>query len=382
MSRVVIVGGGVIGLSLAYELSGRGADVVALERDAFARKASWAGAGILLPVCLKTSIHPFDQLEAFSTELHQTWSGQLLSETGIDNGFAKCGGLYIARSAGEVALLAGSYEYWRQREIPFDVLSRQNVVQRFPVLQSAVERSKMFQATFVPGEYQIRNPDHNRALLAACRQRGVKLIQQVDVALLCDRQRVLSVQAGDQTMAADQFCFCAGPWTAELVAGLGVELPMQPVRGHMVLYKLPQRMFSSVINEGSRYLVPRADGHVLAGSTIEEVGFDESIDEQEVTGLKAWAASVLPNLNDSCVAKVWTGLRPGTYDGFPYLGRLPGFENAFVSTGHFKAGLHTSTGSAVVMADLLLGRKPTIDLTPFAVSRVNDRFHRKSIENS
>jgi glycine oxidase len=125
-----------------------------------------------------------------------------------------------------------------------------------------------------------------------------------------------------------------------------------------------------VINEGTRYIVPRDDGHVLVGATIEEVGFDESTTQRELDQLAADAKRLVPNLTKDKIVQTWAGLRPGTHDGFPYMGRLPGFDNAFVSTGHFKTGLQLSSGSAVAMADLIEEKPSFVDLTPFDPSRV------------
>ena len=117
-------------------------------------------------------------------------------------------------------------------------------------------------------------------------------------------------------------------------------------------------------------MVPRADGHVLAGATIEEVGFDCHTTEDEVADLRAWAESITEDLGPENYIRAWAGLRPGTYDGFPYLGRLADFNNAIVATGHFKAGLQTSAGTAKVIADLAEQKAPEIDLTPFSPNRV------------
>ena len=274
MSRTVIVGGGVIGLSLAYELACRAEQekrqhkITLIDSHAFANQASRAGAGILLPASGQTAIHPFDQLEAIGSDLHETWSAQLKAETGIDNGFRKCGGLYLARTIGEVALLAGTLEHWRQREIDFEELTAEQLVTQYPVLKELIEQNTRKKSVFVPSEYQFRNPDHLKALITACRQRGVNLHERVGATELeMQNDRVVAVKSKTNTWAADQFCFTAGPWTSQLCASIGFDLPMQPVKGHIVLYKLDQQQFSPVINEGSRYLVPREDGHVLAGST-------------------------------------------------------------------------------------------------------------------
>ncbi len=388
MSRTVIVGGGVIGLSLAWELACRNEqsngdqEIVLIDNSSLAGRASWAGAGILLPTNLQTAIHPIDQLEGLSNQLHETWSQRLKSETGVENGFRKCGGLYLARTVGEIALLAGTLEHWRQREIDFEAVANDQLGKRFPAFKDLSYGSDRLKAVFVPGEYQFRNPDHLKALIAACEKRGVKFHDCAETTELeVQQNRIVAVKSKSQTWETDQVCLTAGPWTAELCASIGFELPMQPVKGHMVLYKLDRQEFLPVVNEGSRYLVPREDGHVLAGSTIQESDFDDSIDPNEINGLKAWARSVLPELDESKVADCWTGLRPGTFDGFPYMGRIPDMQNLFVSTGHFKAGLQLSPACAVVMADLIEGKQPKVDLSPFSVSRVNDAFYSRSTLN-
>ena len=112
MTKSIIVGGGVIGLSIAYELSKRGQQVVLIEKDQVGRKASWAGAGIILPASQANAIHPQEQLEARSNQLHAQWAEELLAATGIDNGYRGCGGIYLARTAGELASLIGATEHW------------------------------------------------------------------------------------------------------------------------------------------------------------------------------------------------------------------------------------------------------------------------------
>jgi len=196
-----------------------------------------------------------------------------------------------------------------------------------------------------------------------------------DIQLNITEQQIHSVQTHQETLTGDQFVFAAGPWTEGILSQLNVSLPMQPVRGQLALYRLREPVAAKwtdapLINEGSRYLVPRADGHVLAGATIEEVGFDCHTTEDEVADLRAWAESISDDIGPDNYVKSWAGLRPGTYDGFPYLGRLADFNNAIIATGHFKAGLQTSAGTAKVIADLAVHKTPEIDLTPFSPNRV------------
>jgi glycine oxidase len=137
----------------------------------------------------------------------------------------------------------------------------------------------------------------------------------------------------------------------------------------MLLLRLPRPAFSHVINEGSRYLVPRDDGRVLVGSTEEEVGFDKRTTEEGLRELRQLACSLVPALSDASLEQSWAGLRPASFDGFPYLGRLPELVNAFVAAGHFRSGLYLSTGTAVVMRQLICSGESSIALDAFRVGR-------------
>jgi glycine oxidase len=366
----LILGAGVIGLSLAYELSRRGARVRVVERGEPGREASWAGAGILPPANLETAEHPFDQLRGLSHRLHAEWADRLREETGIDTGFRRCGGIYVARSAGEAASLAGFAGLYRSLQVEVHQIAAAELVRFEPALQPLVDSGQLRGAYFVPDEAQIRNPRHLSALLAACRQRGVEIESGVDGCTLVQRGRSLeSVQSPRSAFRAAQYCLCAGAWTHQLLQQLGVTTGIMPVRGQMVLFHGPSPLFQRVLNEGPRYLVPREDGYVLAGSTEEEVGFDKRTTPGGVAELSDFAYDLVPGLRRFRVERTWAGLRPGSFDGFPYLGAIPGLDNAFAAAGHFRSGLHLSTGTALVLSQLLRGEQASIDLTPFRVGR-------------
>ena len=373
MTKIAMIGGGVIGLSIAYEMSKRNHEVILLEKDQVGRKASWAGAGIITPANLSTAIHPLEKLEAISSDLHRVWSSELKTQTGIDNGYTQSGGLYVARSAGELASLAGAIQHWEERQIEFEIVD----ASRYSDLVPGNPIAAKAKSVFVPSETQIRNPHHLQALLNACIDNGVQIVEGgQEIELVVEGQQTIYARVGSQRIAAEKFCLVCGPWTEQLATPFQVSLPTTPVRGQMVLFKLPARLFAPIINEGSRYLVPRSDGHVLAGSTIDEVGFNTNIELADVEELKRWANSLVAECNEQSFVKAWAGLRPGTYDGFPYLGWIGRSHNTLVATGHFKSGLQLSTGTAVVIADLLEDKTPPIDLTPFSPARAE--FHQST----
>jgi glycine oxidase len=367
MPGCLIIGGGVIGLSLAYELARRRWQVRLLDRGRLGREASWAGAGILPPANAATALHPLEKLRALSNDLHAEWSQRLLSETGIDNGFRRCGGLYLARSNGEAAALAAMHETLQEERIACRRLSAAELMTLEPGLERLASSGELRAAYELPDECQLRNPRHLQALAAACAKLGVEIHEQCEVNDV-GQSNALS----GRSMApsdADAVVLTAGPWTQQLLARESVSTGIFPVRGQMVLFHCERPPFRRVLNEGPRYLVPRDDGYVLAGSTEEEAGFDKSTTTEAIAELTQFAVNLVPALSKAVIEQTWAGLRPASFDGFPYIGRVPGLENVFTAAGHFRSGLQLSPGTAVVLADVLEGRTPAIDLTPFRVSR-------------
>lgn len=364
----LIVGGGVIGVSLAYELACQGMAVHLIDRGPIGREASWAGAGILPPANLATSIDSLDRLRALSHSMHREWAARLRDETGIDTGYRECGGIYLARSIGEAASLHAFAAMLREMEIEINHLSATEVAELEPALAEVTGQLKA--AYSLPGEAQLRNPDHLRALAVACEQRGVQITASCPATdFVCENGRIVAVQTASGELHADRYCIASGAWTERLLDRLGLKTGIMPIRGQMAMFKCDQRPFQRVLNEGPRYLVPRDDGRVLVGSTEEEAGFDKSTTEEGVGELIALARELVPALREAPIENTWAGLRPGSFDGFPYIGAVPGLDNAFAAAGHYRSGLHMSPGTAMVLRQLILGETPEIDLTPFRVGR-------------
>jgi len=168
---------------------------------------------------------------------------------------------------------------------------------------------------------------------------------------------------------ADRYCLAAGAWSGRLAEALGLHIETRPIRGQIALLRLPEQVLTRVVNVGLEYLVPRADGRLLAGSTIEDAGFEKVTTPPTIERLLGFARRMLGPLPEAAIEQSWAGLRPGSMDGLPFIGRAPGCDNGYVAAGHFRAGLHQSTGTAVLLADLIDGRTPAIDPTPFAPGR-------------
>jgi glycine oxidase len=389
MHDMLIIGGGVIGLSLAWELAKHGLSVHVIDQSEPGREASWAGAGIIPAAVYRPDQHPYEQLRGLACQLHPHRSAELRALTGIDNGYRRCGALHLARTAGEAAALAAWAQMQREEGIEVERLTLADLAELEPGLRCddrLASRSTVLSTEYsvlstsgqnlqsaafhLPQESQLRNPRHVRALTRACELAGVTITPHVTITKIeLDCGQLSEIQTLSGPLRARKYCFTAGAWTGQLLARLGIATGILPIRGQMALFHSDSPPITRIINEGSRYLVPRDDGYCLAGSTEEEVGFDKRTTPEAIDDLIAFARDLVPALREARIAQTWAGLRPGSFDGLPYLGPLPGLKNAFVAAGHFRSGLYLSTATAVVMSELIRGEQPRIDLAPFRVGR-------------
>lgn len=369
-----IVGGGVIGLSLAWELARHQRRVVLLEKRELGREASWAGAGILPPGPLEDAstkpkgepVHPYDQLRAVSSARHRQWAEQLREETGLDTGYRRCGGLYFARRPGESAALRG----WRLQLEDEQIESRELSIDDVRACEPNVDVDELRYALSLPDEAQIRNPWHLDALIEAGRRLQVEFRTHCEVrGVQRSGGQITRLETAQGPVVADNYCFTSGAWTYPLLGNMAPSLEIVPIRGQMILFQTESPLASNILNEGSRYLVPREDGFLLAGSSEEEAGYDKSNTEEILAQLRDFAFSWLPSLRQGREVRAWAGLRPGSFDGFPYLDRLPEIDNGFVAAGHFRSGLYLSTATAENMAQWMTRGEPTISLKPFGLLR-------------
>lgn len=365
----LIIGGGVVGLSLAWRLAERGQQVCLVDRQAVGRATSWTGAGTLPPPERVCGADPLETLRSLSHDLYPRWSAQLRELTGIDNEFRQCGAVYLSRGLAESVSLRAAMDQRRQERIEVQTLSRADLLELEPSL--APDAVGQIQAAFhLPQECTVRNPRHLQALASACRLRGVTVHEGCDVqGFQRIHDRIVAVQTTRGAITADEVCVAAGSWAGKLLSHVGWELPIRPWRGQIVLWKSPRPILSRIVYEGLRYFVPRDDGHLLVGSTVEDVGFACHTTEEAVRELTAFARDWAPQLRSFAASRTWAGLRPGTPDGLPYLGRVPGLDNLTVAAGHFRSGLHLAPITAELIAALLTQQPLACDLAPFRLNR-------------
>jgi glycine oxidase len=360
-SDIIILGGGVIGLSAAYFLAKEGVSVILCEQGALGKESSWAGAGILPPSDLRHATHPFDRLRALSGALFPDLSRELHERTGIDNGFVRCGGLEFLSQAGG----ADAHE-WRSLGVAEKILAEKDAVLLEPALAPGLG-----QTILLEGMAQLRNPRHLQALAAAClATKNVTFREGTSAeSLVVEGNRAKGVRTPSEILYGDAVLIAAGAWTDRLLEPLGCRLNIEPVRGQIALLNPGAVVLRRILMWGAQYLVPRLDGRVLIGSTEEHAGFEKSTTAAGIGGLLELGVKLVPALASAALERTWAGLRPGSPDGLPYIGPTPGIDNLYVAAGHFRAGIQLSPGTALLLKEMILRRPLSMPIDAFRLDR-------------
>jgi glycine oxidase len=367
MDDCVIIGGGMIGLSLAAELQRHGRRVRVLDRRTTHPIASWAAAGILPPPITRPTYEPLEQIRNLSHRLYEPWCRDLSAASGINVSYRRCGGVYLGRLRGERVSLQAALMDWETDGVHIEAWTPDQLRRAEPALAPLPPSTAIYH---MPDEVLVRPPRILKALRELLRRSRVPVHDRADIfgwdLLHADRVRL---QTSIGTLEARHYCVAAGPWTPELLAPLGLDLPVEPRRGQIVRWYHEPALLKRVINEGPRYLVCREDGHLLVGSTVEDVGFEGTTTDEGVQELVRFARDLVPALREVEPAEHWAGLRPATPDGKPYLGRVPGWPNISIATGHFRSGVHLAPATARLMRQLICDEPIDLDLTSFSPTR-------------
>jgi glycine oxidase len=363
-SDVIVVGGGVIGASVAYHLARAGVSVTLCERDGLAAHASGAAAGMLAPICEAVGAGPFLNLGLRSLALTPGLVRELAEVTDVDPQYRPSGVLRAALSEADAAHLR-SREAWLSA---WDVewLDSAGARRREPGLPETVQG-----ALWSPREAHVYSPQFARALGDAAARRGARLELGTQVTgLIRDGERVLGVETAGGQFGAGHVVLCAGAWSRFCGEWLGEALAVEPVRGQIVALEAPLPQPASILWSEAVYLVPKANGTVIAGATEERAGFDCRTTAAGVRTLLAAAEDLLPALAGCGFRAAWAGLRPATPDGLPLLGPLRGVEGLSLATGHFRNGVLL----AAATGELLTGWITRHEWPAAAAAFLPDRF--------
>lgn len=358
---VVIVGGGIIGLLTARELAGAGCRVTVIDRARAGHAASRAAGGILGPLVPWLTPEPVWALTAWSQPVFPTLCEHLRRRTGIDPGWRSRGMILLDPDDADGALA------WAHAH---RVAAEWLTPARVAALEPALIRPERG-AIHLPGVAVMDCGGFLDALREELTMADVGIVENTEVTdLVRDGKRVTGVRAGGTTYQADHVVVAAGAWSEKLLGRAGLSAGVRPVRGQIVQFATAEGLLNRLVLRGMRYLVPGHGGGLMAGSTLEETGFDDGVTREAGADLRAMAVGLVPELENVAVEDHWAGLRPGTPDGLPCIGAVDGTPGLWLNAGHFTHGIALAPASARLLADRLLERTPILDPAPFEPARV------------
>ncbi|MDD5322556.1 MAG: glycine oxidase ThiO [Methylococcales bacterium] len=358
---ITIIGGGVIGLLTAREFVKAGATVSIIDKSLLGKEASWAGGGILLPLYPWRQADAISRLALQSLSLYPVLAEQLIAETHLDPEWTPCGLLLT-----KIPDITAAVAWCKINNIKFqtagaDFFNDLNTVPDNPL--------------WLPEIAQARNPRLVKSLKQDLTNKGVPLIEHCELTgIILAKNRITTIKTTSGKFAVNQLIISAGAWTGQLFQRLfpgiaGTAPQIAPVKGQMLLFDAKPETLRSIVLDGEHYLIPRRDGKILAGSTVEQDDFNKTTTMAARDQLTEFALNLLPALKNASLIHHWAGLRPGTEHGVPYIDKHPEISNLSINAGHFRNGLVMGPASAQLMVDLILGRPTAVAPEPYQLSR-------------
>ena len=337
----IVIGAGIIGLATAQRLLAQGAAVTVLERGVAGQESSWAGGGILSPLCPWDYPDEVTRLTTCGAALFPAWAQALHGATGIDSEYEVSGMLVLP---------------------PFDGQAARQWCAAHGVAVNSAEEG----ALFLPDVAQVRNPRLLRALRQQVAALGGRMVEQCSVReLVAVNGRVQALATSGGVFSAENYIVTAGAWSKEVLGQYALQLDIKPVRGQMLLFKFAAPPLRHIVVQGGLYLIPRRDGHLLVGSTLEEVGFDKHTTITAHDDLYQRAQRLLPQLCDMPLVRHWAGLRPASPRNIPTIARHPQLDNLYLNSGHFRYGVTMAPASVEILLNELAGAPQPFDVAPY-----------------
>ncbi len=369
-SDILIIGGGVIGLSLARALHKKGfKKITILDKGEIGKESSYAAAG-MLAVQAET-----DRADAFfgfcneSNKLYPKFAEELFNETSIDIELDKEGTLYLAFNERDETELRERYEWQKKAGLDVEKLSAVETHKLEPFVSPEIRGSLFF-----PNDWQVENRRLIDALEKYCELNKIEIRENVEINnLLTENGTVIGAETVSEKFYAEKVVLATGAWSS-LIKADGFELPeIKPIRGQIIEFQTAKRLFQKVIYSPRGYLVPRIDGRILVGATVEDAGFDKTLSENAAKFLRENAQEIAPNLVNLKIHDQWIGLRPFASDGLPVLGEIENAENLFIMTAHYRNGILLAPITAKILAEKIADDKHSDYFEKFSPNRFNQQ---------
>lgn len=370
MNKVIIIGAGIIGMLTARLLSKAGVSVTIIEQGYAGQESSWAGGGIISPLYPWRYSESVTNLALWGQKNYPDLLAAIHVNSGIDPEYIQSGLLYldIEDELEQACLWQKKYAY------DFQSLSGEKLKEVEPGLSLATNSDRQGWLTCSIG--QVRNPRLVRALREDLMRLGVTIKQQTQaVSFISEAGTVKGVFTDKGSFYGDQVVVAGGAWSARLLEKWLRVPKIAPVKGQMIVFKAKPGVVSRIVLSKGRYVIPRKDGRVVLGSTLEFNDFDKTTSDDVLQELKQEACRIIPALKDYPVEKQWAGLRPGSIDGVPYIGEHPELKNLYLNAGHFRNGVVIGLASCQLLVNQLLGHKTIVDPAPYSLTEerlVND----------
>ncbi len=348
---VIVAGGGVIGLSLAWELRKRGASVLVVEKGELGCEASRAAGG-MLAWCDPHLPKPVRALALLSADCYAEFVREIEEACGLDVDLRRFGTIVVEE--GPPAAFVDECQ----------ILGSCELEQLEPSLRPSSTNLQLWP------EWSVDPRRLMDALCSACQARDVEMVTgRAVTGVVVAGGRAIGVRTAGEQFAAEMVVNCAGAWAEQIDCGVEPSpSPTRPVKGQMLAVTAERELLRHVVRSPEVYLIPRSDGQIVIGATVEEAGFDKETQPAAIERLRQAAIHLVPQLADAAVCEIWAGLRPGSPDNLPILGEtsLPGY---FVASGHFRDGILLAPGTAQVMDKILRGEKLEEDFTALSPNR-------------
>ncbi|MEK0316353.1 glycine oxidase ThiO [Cohnella sp. 56] len=359
MTRTLLVlGGGIVGLSCAYEALQQGWRVTVAERGALGGQASGAAAGMLAPYYENGEApDAFFGLCMDSFDRYPSWIAEVEADSGLRTGFVRSGSLHVVRHDADRLSLAGRMAWQSANGASMEWLDEAGLARAEPALPPGFAG-----ALYCADEAHVQAPLLVKALIRACRRRGAQLLplagELTDAE--SDASGGVSVQFEEYgRISADAVCCCLGAWSGRLAAWLGLRIPVHPIRGQICAYDPAPIALRHIVFGPQAYWVGKPDGSLICGASEDEAGFDRTVTDAGIGRLVRAGGRLLPALSGVAPARSWAGLRPATLDGRPLIGPVPGHRAVFMAAGHYRNGILLSPATAAAFGEwLAAGGRP------------------------